>query len=318
VPTVFFPCGKSLLQCAQFVEQRRDGTGELEHKLGVYSALEKGPIRRSYAGKLFLLTLCAVLVPLLTLLVLMLSDSVPGNNLIAWIGIVMSLLALGLAYLGIKAMLEPLQAINEALEAFSKHGSVPDLETTHADLAGRLMAQTQTVLAELEHNKKAQVVDHTIDPLTGLLNQRSATRRLGSDLLRAMRDKSPVCVAVVEVDNLAELTEKHGDAAEDKVIKFVAGKISWCLRRSDWVACLGRHEFLVGLWGVDLAHAELAMKRVIEAVSQSKKVSVRLAIGVAESSNAQTPDRIIALAVAAAAKSRKGGGNIVELDLTSA
>ena len=66
-------------------------------------------------------------------------------------------------------------------------------------------------------------------------------------MLRAMRDKRPVCVAVIEVDNLAELAATHGHAAEDKVVKFVASKISGCLRRSDWVACLGRHQFLVGL-----------------------------------------------------------------------
>lgn len=291
---------------------------QVEQKLGVYRAMDKGPVRRSYAGKLFLLTVCAVLTPLLTLVVLMMTGAIDADNLIAWSGIALTLLVLVLVFMGIKGLLGPLHIIQQAMDAFSKNGNIPDLETGYGDLAGRLMADTQRVLAQLEHSKKVRVADHTTDPLTGLLNQRSATRRLGSDLLRAMRDKRPVCVAVIEVDNLAEIAAKHGNAGEDKVVRFVASKISNCLRQSDWVACLGRHEFLVGLWGVDLAHAEMAMKRVIEAVSQTKKLTVRLAIGVAESSKAQTPDRIIALAVAAAAKSRQGGGNIVELDLTSA
>lgn len=290
----------------------------MKQELGVYSTLDKGPIRHSYAGKLFLLSLCAVLAPLATLLVLVLSGALSSDNLIAWVGIGVSALVLALVYRGVHELLAPLHCIQQAMDAFSGNRNIPDLETGYGDLAGRLMADTQRILAQLEHSKKTQVVDHTTDPLTGLLNQRSATRRLGSDLLRAMRDKRPVCVAVIEIDNLSGLADQHGHEAEDKVVKFVASKISACLRRSDWVACLGRHEFLIGLWGVDLAHAELAMKRVIEAVSQTKSVTVRLAIGVAESSNAQTPDRIIALAVAAAAKSRQGGGNIVGLDLTPA
>jgi diguanylate cyclase (GGDEF)-like protein len=309
---------RSLVQC-QLVDNQQQGISpKVEQKLGIYRAMDRGPVRRSYAGKLFLLTICAVLAPLLTLIVLMLTGVINTNNLIAWGGIGMTLVVLVLVFLGIKSLLGPLQSIQQAMDAFSKNGNIPDLETGYGDLAGRLMADTQRLLAQLEHSKKAQVADHTTDPLTGLLNQRSATRRLGSDLLRAMRDKRPVCVAVIEVDNLSELAAKHGHQAEDKVVRFVASKISSCLRRSDWAACLGRHEFLVGLWGVDLAHAELAMKRVIEAVSQTRKLTVRLAIGVAESTKAQTPDRIIALAVAAAAKSRRGGGNIVELDLTSA
>ncbi len=290
----------------------------MKQKLGVYLALNKGPLRRSYAGKMFLLTVCAVVVPVLTLLVLMLSGAVGTDNLMVWGGIGVSLLVLVLVYMGINALLAPLHSIHQAMDAFDKNGDIVDLETAYPDLVGRLMADTHRVLAQLGHSQKARVVDHTTDPLTGLLNQRSATRRLSSDLLRAMRDKRTMCVAVIEVDNLSELSAKHGHQAEDKIVKFVASKISACLRRSDWVACLGRHEFLVGLWGVDLALAEQAMVRVIEAVSLSKSVAVRLAIGVAESSRAQTPDRIIALAVGAAARSRKGGGNIVELDLTPA
>jgi diguanylate cyclase (GGDEF)-like protein len=309
---------KSLLQCPRSIHSNRGYGRQVQQKLGVYSALDKGPVQRSYAGKFFLLTVGAVLAPILTLVVLMLSGALGANNLVAWVGIGVSLLALALVYRGINALLEPLHSIHEAIEAFTKNGNIPDLDTDYPDLAGRLMADTQQMLAELEHNKRAQVVDHTTDPLTGLLNQRSATRRLGSDMLRAMRDKHPICVAVVEVDNLSELSAKHGHEAEDKIIKFVASKISTCLRRSDWVACLGRHEFLIGLWGVDLPRAEQAMNRVIKAVSLSKSVAVRLAIGVAESSRAETPDRIIALAVGAAARSRQGGGNVVELDLSPA
>ena len=102
------------------------------------------------------------------------------------------------------------------------------------------------------------------------------------------------------------------------MVKFVAIRISACLRRSDWVACLGRHVFLAGLWGVEMAKAEQAMQRLIEEVSKNENYTVKLAIGVAESTRAKTPDRIIALALGAAAKSRQGAGNSVTLDLTPA
>ena len=152
----------------------------MQQQLGVYSALDQGPLRRSYAGKLFLLTVCAFVAPMLTLLLVLFTV---GSNMIAWIGVGVSLIVLALVYLGIKELLAPLQLIHGAMETFSETGNVPDLETSYRDLAGRLMANTQRVLAQLEHTKKVHVVDHTTDPLTGLLNARSATRRLGSDLL---------------------------------------------------------------------------------------------------------------------------------------
>jgi two-component system cell cycle response regulator len=224
------------------------------------------------------------------------------------------LLALAVAPGLYDSLFSPLHLSGEALSAYAESRVEPELPTDQPDLAGRLMAEVQRVLILTEQSRKSHDIDTATDPLTGMLNRRSATRRIGSDMLRGLRDGRPFCLATMEVENARDLQVKFGNDAMDDVCKVIARRMAEPLRRSDWVAHMGNAEFTIGLWGANPDQASTVMQRVVESVDGQTRVPVILNVGVALSTEGQTPDRLMAMAVTAMARARKSGGNAVEVE----
>ncbi|MDJ0655337.1 MAG: GGDEF domain-containing protein [Xanthomonadales bacterium] len=219
-----------------------------------------------------------------------------------------------LARVLIRSLLSPVERTVQAMEKFADTRQVPELEVTGNELPARLAASARKGMVMLHENIRRREFDHTTDPLTGLINQRSAIRRLGSDILRSQRDDRPVCVGLVEVDNMQWLANQFGHDSVDTIVKTVSKVIVESLRRSDWVASYGNNEFLVGLWGVDEQAAKTAFDRVNEILGNNPNYPVSLSVGVARSRPDSNPDNLIANATNAMYEARKAGGRQIVID----
>ena len=89
------------------------------------------------------------------------------------------------------------------------------------------------------------------DALTGLLNLRTFEEVLQQEHRKAERFNRPYTLAVIDVDNLAQVNEMLGHEAGSQVLSTVASAITRSIRGSDVAARLGGDEFSVLLVEAD-------------------------------------------------------------------
>ncbi len=286
----------------------------MKDRFRLYRLLDRIPLGSSYLGKFLLVAAVGLLPPVLALVAL-LAVFLPSMWVLALIvGALCWLIGLMLCWLGFGALLKPVDDTATAVSRGVDKRTAPDLDTGLTDLAGRLMADTQRSLTLLGEFRRQTAVDRTTDPLTGLINKRSAFRRLGADLLRSSRDQKPVCVALIEIDNLESLAQRLGQDSVDTIVKTVSHVIVGEIRRSDWVASYANDQFLVGLWGVDAAAAEVALERVGVQLKANRQYPVTLSIGLTRAAERARPDHVVANAAHAMALARRAGGNRVVVE----
>jgi diguanylate cyclase (GGDEF)-like protein len=100
------------------------------------------------------------------------------------------------------------------------------------------------------------------DALTGLLNLRAFEEVLQQEHRKAERFNRPYTLAVIDVDNLAQVNEMLGHDAGSQVLGTVASAITRSIRGSDVAARLGGDEFIVLLVEADAQTGAAIAQRI--------------------------------------------------------
>ncbi|MCL2304818.1 MAG: diguanylate cyclase [Planctomycetaceae bacterium] len=169
------------------------------------------------------------------------------------------------------------------------------------------------------------------DPLTGIPNRRSFDSRLNLEWHRAMREKMPISILILDVDEFKAYNDTYGHQQGDVVLQTVADALMVPLKRGfDFAARWGGEEFVVLLPNTDsagaLCVAEMIRrevgKREIPCVRGGTTKNVTVSIGV----NTQIPSpklsiaNLVAQADGALYQAKKAGRNRVclhSIDLTA-
>lgn len=117
-----------------------------------------------------------------------------------------------------------------------------------------------------------------IDGLTGVNTRRAFEERFVEEKSRAMRDKSPCSVLVVDVDHFKAVNDERGHAEGDAVLRNLGGVLRQQLRTHDVVGRMGGDEFVVLLPGSSLEDAMVVGRRIGAAAKAS---GVSLSLGAA-------------------------------------
>ena len=133
------------------------------------------------------------------------------------------------------------------------------------------IAEANTKLqAELD-KARGQVASHAeiagTDTETGLPNRKGFDADLGRRFAQWEQDETPLSMIVIDVDNLAEIEEEHGQQASDAVIRGLADVLCQATREMDVVARYDDHEFAVMLPDTNLKGARTAAAKVRKAVT---------------------------------------------------
>jgi diguanylate cyclase (GGDEF)-like protein len=107
------------------------------------------------------------------------------------------------------------------------------------------------------------------DPLTGVANRRRFDETLDTEWRRARRARTPVAMAIADVDHFKAYNDACGHQAGDGCLQSVARALATVAHRAgDLVARYGGEEFAVILPGLDLEHARLLAESMRRAVEQ--------------------------------------------------
>lgn len=101
-----------------------------------------------------------------------------------------------------------------------------------------------------------------IDPLVGTWNRQAIVRSLEIEALRCKSSDKPLSLAMVGMDNYAQLKEQFGlHAAQDVLIKMVS-RVRSCIRPFDALGRYGSEEFLVVLPGASHIVIQAVTERI--------------------------------------------------------
>ncbi len=128
----------------------------------------------------------------------------------------------------------------------------------------------------------------TCDSMTGLLNRENIRAKLMESLRISKRDKSPVFVAVCDIDKFKNFNDTYGHLAGDKVIKTFANILKRANRLGDYIGRQGGEEFKIIIRNTTLEGAKSALERIFKDVREmevslgsSGNVSFRVSVGLA-------------------------------------
>jgi len=111
-----------------------------------------------------------------------------------------------------------------------------------------------------ELDEASRLVRH--DQLTGALNRRGLEEAFDKETARALRRKTPLCVALLDIDNFKKLNDTLGHEAGDAALVHLATVVRETMRPQDTVARIGGEEFIILLPDTDVPSATKALQRL--------------------------------------------------------
>jgi diguanylate cyclase (GGDEF)-like protein len=147
-------------------------------------------------------------------------------------------------------------------------------------LKNELRPVIQLLLAkqEIEELHTREAYRASIDSLTGLYNLEFLVGFLQQQLLFSFRQRLPVGLVIIDVDEFSKINEQHGYEFGDSVLSQIANKLLHITRSSDLLARYGGDQFAVVLPNTDMTGTRVLAEKVrseVELLSINQELSRR-------------------------------------------
>jgi diguanylate cyclase len=155
------------------------------------------------------------------------------------------------------------------------------------------------------------------DQLTGSLNRRGLDDVFEREADRADRRGTPLCAAMLDLDNFKKLNDTYGHSAGDEALVHLVRIVKQTLRSIDVIARYGGEEFLIVMPETTLDEAAMAMTRVQRELTthffsaNDQRLFITFSAGVALRAPREPQDSIIKRADKAMYEAKKSGKNRV-------
>jgi diguanylate cyclase (GGDEF)-like protein len=143
------------------------------------------------------------------------------------------------------------------------------------------------------------------DELTGLPNRRAWSDELPAAIERARRDKTPVSVAMIDLDHFKRFNDTHGHPAGDQLLVRVALVWRNGLRVFDQLARYGGEEFIALLPRTDATQAT----QIVERLRATTPLNQTFSAGIATWNETESADELIGRADRALYQAKAWGRN---------
>jgi len=176
------------------------------------------------------------------------------------------------------------------------------------------LSDRRMALVELLANEAANAIERVAllarlaelartDEMTGLPNRRDWEEALPRELARAQRERSPLSVAMIDLDRFKRFNDLHGHQSGDRLLKQAASAWQEQLRATDVLARYGGEEFALALPSCEIKEALALGERLRGATPSSETCS----IGIAQWNGTESGESLVNRADAALYKAKAGG-----------
>lgn len=220
-------------------------------KLRIYTLLSRLPRPTSYLNKFLVAAFVGTHVPLLALVIFLLTSSqfdFSETLVVLVIVLLATLVGAATTLYVLYALLAPVSLASKALQGYLDDHEVPDLPTGFSDRAGRLMADVQYTIGQLDQVIRSLGEQSMKDHLTDAYNRRACEEQLAEDIARVQRGGGTLTLVMLDLDLLKQINDNYGHQAGDACLKRAADTIRLNIRESDWFGRWGGDEFLLVLW----------------------------------------------------------------------
>jgi len=264
------------------------------------------PFPDSFVAKAFAVVGAGFALPLLGVLAYGLQAGVAADRTLIAVVLASGTAGLVLAFLGMRALLEPVFVVTGALDRWGRTGQLQILPEEFADEVGVLMVRTNRLMARAQRSLDQSRREQDTDPLTGALNCRGAERLL--------RDAPPGWLMLIDLDRFREVNDRAGPAEGDRILREVVQVCADVLRQDDLLARVAGEEFLVYLPGAprDVAArvAERLRREIAEKVT-TRGMALTASVGLAPHPGGEAIEGAMEIAGAELARAKDEGSNCV-------
>lgn len=176
---------------------------------------------------------------------------------------------------------------------------------------------TEAELAKLHQELDRVSNQARHDPLTGALNRQGLDEALNREVSNVRRKETPLCVALLDIDNFKSFNDRLGHATGDAALTHLATVAREVMRPQDTLARYGGEEFVVLLPDTPLDRGIDAMTRLQRELTKrfflagTEKILITFSAGVAQLTPEETGMEAIRRADQAMYLAKRAGKNRV-------
>jgi diguanylate cyclase len=183
--------------------------------------------------------------------------------------------------------------------------------------ARRQAEQAEERVRQLEQELEQVSEQVREDQLTGTLNRRGLDDTMQREIARSQRKHTPLCVAILDLDNFKKLNDTYGHQAGDDALVHLANVVKKTLRPTDTVARFGGEEFVIVFAETDARQAVEAMRRLQRELTKrfflhdNERLLITFSAGVAALKPNESQEAVLARADKAMYQAKLQGKNRV-------
>ena len=176
---------------------------------------------------------------------------------------------------------------------------------------------TEAEIAKLHQELDRVSSEARHDPLTGALNRKGLDEALERELSTVRRKETPLCMALLDIDNFKKLNDTLGHAKGDEALNHLATVARAVMRPQDTLARYGGEEFVILLPDTPLDKGIEAMTRLQRELTTkfflagTEKVLITFSAGVAQLTPGEAGTEAIRRADQAMYLAKRAGKNRV-------
>jgi diguanylate cyclase len=187
-----------------------------------------------------------------------------------------------------------------------------------ADEVASARAQVAAAEVRIEQLRgELQLVNRLVreDQLTGALNRRGLDDTLAREAARAERNDTPLCIALIDIDNFKKINDTYGHQVGDIVLVHLVAIIKETVRNHDLIGRYGGEEFLLLLPESRIDEAVAVLNRLQRRLActplawGSQKLLVTYSAGIAARASGESEDALIKRADRALYEAKHSGKN---------
>lgn len=139
------------------------------------------------------------------------------------------------------AVSEPAQVLEIASEIIRETSSFIDA----TEIFEESLRDTTTEIDQLKSELDKARQQAFNDALTGLMNRRGFDNALEETISEAVKNDSPLCLLLIDIDHFKKVNDTHGHLVGDKVLRGLSRLLINQMRGNDFLSRYGGEEFAV-------------------------------------------------------------------------